>query len=293
MKEVNDYFPTVGVVAPSHMADLFTAPAHNLGINLLTHSSNELHLESLVTFAKQCDVITIFGPDIPLSTIKSLESQGHRVYPSSESLARIVRATKSASSTSELTVLIARSAHGQATSWVPTQIKSEARDTVMTISPAAEIASDELVSFQERALQVAQEMAIIGVASISIDSNEDICGVEAGPGISGLWTVGGALTDQFEQHLRAILDLPLGDPSISNRSGRDTYTVMSTFIYGSKSDMYRPYLHLMARSPQMKFHQYRGASTTAGHLSLSGDDLGSLIHECEHARDYMSGEVDE
>lgn len=294
MKKTNEYFPTVGVVAPAYVADLFLAPALNLGINLLLYTEEDYDLESLRTFATRCDVITWAQTNLPQSTIKSLELFGHKIYPSSQGAAQIGASaiqsdlTIQSGGDSELVVLVARSAHGQATTWVPTRTKNSGAEVVMTISPAADLSLEISSSAQGRALQAAQDSALIGVASVIFDNSLEISRIEAGPHVTGLWTLDGSRTDQFEQHLRAILDLPLGDPSTT-----DAHTVMCRFEAGTKLDMYRPYLHLMARSPRMKFHQYKSDEKFAGHLSLSGEDLNELIAECEHARDYMSGVIDE
>jgi 5-(carboxyamino)imidazole ribonucleotide synthase len=112
-----------------------------------------------------------------------------------------------------------------------------------------------------------------------------------GPHISGLWTIEGSRTSQFEQHLRAILDLPLGDPSMTSK-----FAVMGLIAAGDKPDMYRPYLHLMARNPDLKFHQYRKAAipgATIGHVTAIGTDLQKLYEDVSHARDYMSAAIDE
>jgi len=88
------------------------------------------------------------------------------------------------------------------------------------------------------------------------------------PHNSGLWTIEGAKTSQFEQHLRAILDLPLGDPAMVSR-----YAVTGNILGGDKTDMYRPYLHLMARNPNLKFHQYKNEirkGSNVGHVSRCG-----------------------
>jgi 5-(carboxyamino)imidazole ribonucleotide synthase len=72
--------------------------------------------------------------------------------------------------------------------------------------------------------------------------------------------------------------------------------VTGKVIGGDKADMYRPYLHLMARNPSLRFHQYRTdvkPGVEVGHLTVCGDDLNYLTQEIEHARDYMSGVVDE
>mgnify|MGYP006270113533 CR=1 FL=1 len=111
------------------------------------------------------------------------------------------------------------------------------------------------------------------------------------PHNSGHWTIEGAITSQFEQHLRAILDLPLGDTKMTSK-----WAVMGNILGGSKLDMYRPYLHLMAREPRLKFHQYRKevrAGRKIGHVTIAGENLLELRAEIDHALKYMSGEVDE
>ena len=74
------------------------------------------------------------------------------------------------------------------------------------------------------------------------------------------------------------------------------WAVMGNVLGGSKTDMYRPYLHLMARTPALKFHQYRKEvrpGRKIGHVSMTGDNLVELRNEVAHALAYMSGEIDE
>jgi 5-(carboxyamino)imidazole ribonucleotide synthase len=77
-----------------------------------------------------------------------------------------------------------------------------------------------------------------------------------------------------------------------------TYEIAVTgnIFGGDKKDMYRPYLHLMARNPDLKFHQYMNEiepGNTIGHVTAAGSDLQKLIDDVEHACDYMSGVIDE
>jgi 5-(carboxyamino)imidazole ribonucleotide synthase len=72
--------------------------------------------------------------------------------------------------------------------------------------------------------------------------------------------------------------------------------VVGNLVAGRKIDMYRPYLHLMARTPALKFHQYRNEvslGSKVGHITLLGDRLEDLTSEIQHAIDYISGEIDE
>ena len=75
-----------------------------------------------------------------------------------------------------------------------------------------------------------------------------------------------------------------------------TYVVTGNFYCGDKPNMYRPYLHLMARTPALKFHQYKNSAEPGelmGHITLAGDNLPKIIEEIEHALQYLQGEIDE
>ena len=194
----------------------------------------------------------------------------------------------------EIAVMVARSPHGQATSWTPTETVQVDGICTMTISPATSISSDVAESAQRLALEVANEVGVVGVMAIEMfvkGGELFINELAMRPHNSGHWTIEGSRTSQFEQHLRAILDLPLGDPKMTSR-----YAVMGNILGGEKTNMYRPYLHLMARNPDLKFHQYQKEvrlGRKIGHVTALGDDLVQLTADVQHARQYMSGEIDE
>jgi len=194
----------------------------------------------------------------------------------------------------EIAVMVARSPHGQATSWTPTETVQEDGICTLTISPAQNISADVAEEAQKLALEIAQEVGVIGVMAVEMfvkGNHLFINELAMRPHNSGHWTIDGSRTSQFEQHLRAILDLPLGDPSMST-----DYAVMGNILGGEKTDMYRPYLHLMARNPDLKFHQYKKevrAGRKIGHVTAIGSDLLQLTTDVQHARDYMSGAIDE
>ena len=194
----------------------------------------------------------------------------------------------------EIAVMVARSPHGQATSWTPTETVQVDGICTMTISPATSISSDVAESAQRLALEVANAVGVVGVMAIEMFVKAGelfINELAMRPHNSGHWTIEGSRTSQFEQHLRAILDLPLGDPKMTSR-----YAVMGNILGGEKTNMYRPYLHLMARNPDLKFHQYQKEvrlGRKIGHVTALGDDLVQLTTDVQHARQYMSGEIDE
>ena len=194
----------------------------------------------------------------------------------------------------EIAVMVARSAHGQAVTWAPTETVQSDGICTSTISPAPKLSQEMAEKAQHLALSIANDLSLIGVMAVEMFVKGDelfINELAMRPHNSGHWTIEGAKTSQFEQHLRAILDLPLGDPAMVA-----PYAVMGNILGGEKTDMYRPYLHLMARNPNLKFHQYKKEirkGRKVGHVTVVGENLLELTEVIAHARDYMSGEIDE
>ena len=194
----------------------------------------------------------------------------------------------------EIAVMVARSPHGQATSWAPVETVQEDGICTITITPAQKISSQVAETAQQIALEIAQLVGVVGVMAVEMFIKGDqiyINELAMRPHNSGHWSIEGSVTSQFEQHLRAILDLPLGSPAMNH-----PYAVMGNVLGGEKTDMYRPYLHLMARTPTLHFHQYKKEvrpGRKIGHVTACGDDLLHLTQEVQHARDYMSGVIDE
>ncbi len=194
----------------------------------------------------------------------------------------------------EIAVMVARSPHGQATSWSATETIQEDGICTLTISPAQVISEELSARAQKLALDIAHDLGVVGVMAVEMFVKGDhlfINEVAMRPHNSGHWTIDGSRTSQFEQHLRAVLDLPLGDPEMTHQ-----FAVMGNILGGEKTDMYRPYLHLMARNPDLKFHQYLKEvrpGRKIGHVTAAGSNLLQLTEDVQHARDYMSGAIDE
>jgi 5-(carboxyamino)imidazole ribonucleotide synthase len=195
---------------------------------------------------------------------------------------------------SEIAVMVARSPHGQATSWAPVETVQEDGICTLTITPAQNISPAVAEKAQQLALDIAQLVGVVGVMAVEMFVKGDqlfINELAMRPHNSGHWSIEGSVTSQFEQHLRAILDLPLGSPALTH-----PYSVMGNILGGEKTDMYRPYLHLMAKSPELHFHQYKKEvrpGRKVGHVTACGSDLVHLTQEVTHARDYMNGVIDE
>ncbi|MFF2811472.1 5-(carboxyamino)imidazole ribonucleotide synthase [Streptomyces sp. NPDC058000] len=199
----------------------------------------------------------------------------------------------------ELAANVVRSPHGQAVAYpvVESVQVNGVCDTVIAPAPGL---SDELSTHaQQLALRIADELGVVGHLAVELFEVRDADGSPAvlvnelamRPHNSGHWTQDGAITSQFANHVRAVLDLPLGDPR-----PRARWTVMANVLGGDYPDMYAAYLHCMARDPQLKIHMYGKdvkPGRKVGHVNTYGDDLADVRERAAHAAGYLRGTITE
>ena len=200
----------------------------------------------------------------------------------------------------ELAVLIARSPSGQATAWPVVETVQTDGICTEVLAPAPGLDEDFAAQATEAALRIAGDLGVTGVMAVELfevrdprtgDSAYVVNELAMRPHNSGHWSIDGAVTSQFEQHLRAVLDLPLGDPT-----PREPWTVMGNVLGGDYPELYPAYRHLLARDPGLKMHLYgKGVrpGRKIGHVNVSGDDLADLRVRAQHACDYLRGVVTE
>ncbi|MEU5214290.1 5-(carboxyamino)imidazole ribonucleotide synthase [Streptomyces sp. NPDC020742] len=199
----------------------------------------------------------------------------------------------------ELAANIVRSPHGQAVAYpvVESVQVDGVCDTV--IAPAPELDPELAGQAQELALRIGKELEVVGHLAVELfetvaaDGTPRILVNELAmrPHNSGHWTQDGAITSQFANHVRAVLDLPLGDPR-----PRARWTVMANVLGGDFPDMYSAYLHCMARDPQLKIHMYGKdvkPGRKVGHVNTYGDDLADVRERAAHAAGYLRGTITE
>jgi 5-(carboxyamino)imidazole ribonucleotide synthase len=194
----------------------------------------------------------------------------------------------------ELAAVVARSPHGQAVAYPV--VESVQRDgmCIEVVAPAPGLPSDLATEAQRIALTTAASLGVVGVLAVEMFETTDgrllVNELAMRPHNSGHWTIDGAVTSQFENHLRAVLDLPLGSPA-----ARAPYTVMVN-VLGGLPDVYPAYRHVMARDPWLKVHWYGKdirPGRKVGHVTVYGDDLDDLRARAWHAADYLKGDIDE
>ena len=196
--------------------------------------------------------------------------------------------------TQELAAQVARSPSGQAVAYPV--VRTVQTDGICTevVAPAPGLSDDHATAAQEIALQVAGLLDVTGMLAVELfDTAEGVLVNELAmrPHNSGHWSIDGAVTSQFENHVRAVLDLPLGSPRLVAR-----HAVMVNIIGGELHDLYPAYRHVMARDPGLRVHVYGKEvrpGRKVGHVTVVGDDLDDLLARAHHAADYLAGVIDE
>lgn len=195
----------------------------------------------------------------------------------------------------ELAANVVRSPHGQAVAYPVVESVQVGGVCDTVIAPAPGLDPDAAVRAQELALKIAHDLGVVGHLAVELFETRDgrilVNELAMRPHNSGHWTQDGAVTSQFANHLRAVLDLPLGDPR-----PRARWTVMANVLGGDYPDMYAAYLHCMARDPQLKIHMYGKdvkPGRKVGHVNTYGDDLADVRERAAHAAGYLRGTISE
>jgi 5-(carboxyamino)imidazole ribonucleotide synthase len=177
----------------------------------------------------------------------------------------------------ELAALVARSPFGQAAAWPVVETVQEAGQCVQVLAPAPGLDDDVAAAAQATALRLATELDVTGLLAVELfetTTGEMIVNELAmRPHNSGHWTIEGARTSQFEQHLRAVLDYPLGATAMT-APAVVMANVLGAEIEPAMSVDERCH-HLFARFPDVKIHLYGKAARPArkiGHVTALGDD---------------------
>ena len=157
----------------------------------------------------------------------------------------------------ELSVLVARRPSGEAVAWPVVESIQVNSVCDEVIAPAQDLTDDVAHAVTAAALRLAESLGVTGVMAVELF---EVPGSDAGylvnelamrPHNSGHWTMDGSVTGQFEQHLRAVLDLPLGATDLVG-----THTVMKNVLGGRATDSYSAYPSALSADPSAKVHFY-------------------------------------
>lgn len=191
----------------------------------------------------------------------------------------------------ELAQLVARRPSGQSAAWPLVETVQVDGVCAEVIAPAP--GSEALVDEARRiAAAIAEGLGVTGVLAVELFETTDgrllVNELAMRPHNSGHWTIDGAVTSQFEQHLRAVLDLPLGDPAKTA-----PVSVMVNVLGGpAGASMPDRYPSAFADYPDVKFHSYGKESRPGrkvGHLTATGSDTATVRDRARAAAAFFQG----
>ncbi|ONM47006.1 5-(carboxyamino)imidazole ribonucleotide synthase [Nocardia donostiensis] len=196
----------------------------------------------------------------------------------------------------ELSAMVARSPFGQAATWPVVQTVQRNGQCAVVIAPAPDLPEELAAAAETMALHLARELGVVGAMAVELFETHDgellVNELAMRPHNSGHWGMDGARTGQFEQHLRAVLDYPLGDTS-----PLAPVTVMANILGAAETpamSMDERLHHLFARMPDAKVHLYgkgERPDRKIGHVNVLGDEVAVVREKAERAAHWMSHAV--
>jgi 5-(carboxyamino)imidazole ribonucleotide synthase len=181
----------------------------------------------------------------------------------------------------ELAALVARSPFGQGAAWPVVQTVQRDGICVEVIAPAPRLDAELGSAAGQLALRLADELGVVGVLAVELFETVEgallVNELAMRPHNSGHWSMDGARTGQFEQHLRAVLDYPLG-----NTAPIAPVTVMANVLGAEqipRMSIDERLHHLFGRMPEARVHLYGKGERPGrkiGHVNILGAVGGSL-----------------
>lgn len=194
----------------------------------------------------------------------------------------------------ELSAMVARAPGGETAAWPVVESVQTGGICTEAIAPAPGLGVEVDAQVRALAQSIAAELGVTGVLAVELFESRDdndrplilVNELAMRPHNTGHWTQDGCVTSQFEQHLRAIMDWPLGSTTLTA-----PYTVMANTL-GAAVEPALPITQRMAavwaRYPQAKIHLYDKAYRAGrklGHVNVSGEDpeeTRRIARECAH-----------
>lgn len=205
--------------------------------------------------------------------------------------------------TRELAVMVARRPSGNMQAWPAVQTWQEEGQCAAVLAPAPDLEPAVAAAAVELALQIGAELQITGVFAVEMFLVE-APGATSGSGPvtgarlyinelamrphnSGHWTQDGCVTSQFEQHLRAVLDLPLGETKTLA-----PFTAMGNILGSAHEDPGVVTAQVMQEYPQAKVHLYRKGNRPKrkiGHVNVTAFSAQEALTAARQAADAFMG----
>jgi 5-(carboxyamino)imidazole ribonucleotide synthase len=194
----------------------------------------------------------------------------------------------------ELAILVARSPSGHGAAYPVVQTIQRDGICHEVLAPAPGLA-DHIAEYAiHLGLELARDLDVIGLLAVELFQTRRgllVNELAMRPHNSGHWTIEGARSSQFEQHLRAVLNLPLGSPAATA-----PYAVMANLLGGDDPDLHGKLNHVMAADPALKVHLYGKPvrpGRKVGHVTALGSDLATVRERARRAARYLTAGTEE
>ncbi len=192
--------------------------------------------------------------------------------------------------TREMSVLVVRRPGGESVAYPVSETVQRDGICHETTTPAPGLDPDYAAEIQAFATRIADELGVVGVLAVELMERPGgevvVNELAMRPHNSGHWTIEGAVTSQFENHLRAVLDLPLGSTALTA-----PVVVMSNVLGGSNPDLVGS-LPVVLADPDVRVHLY-GKSVKpgrkVGHVTVRGTDVATTQGAARAASDHLEG----
>lgn len=190
----------------------------------------------------------------------------------------------------ELSVIVARNPQGECVAYPVSETVQEHGICVETTTPAPGLDPGRAREIQELGRHIAAELGVVGLLAVELMERRDgtavINELAMRPHNTGHWSIDGAVTSQFENHLRAVAGLPLGDPS-----ARQPWCTMRNVLGGSHDDLTAE-LADVGRDGGLKVQFYGKTmrpGRKVGHVTTYGDDLADVQNRARRAAAHLMG----
>lgn len=195
----------------------------------------------------------------------------------------------------ELSVLVARRPGGQAVVYPVSETVQTDGICTATTTPAPGLRPDQVRDLQAMALRIAAELGVVGILAVELmqarDGSVVVNELAMRPHNTGHWSIDGAVTSQFENHLRAVADLPLGSTATLA-----PVSVMVNVLGGSRADLLGGLAGALAADPALRVQLYGKdlvPGRKVGHVTALGDEVEATTQRAWRAARYLMGDTDE
>lgn len=258
--------------------------------------------KAVSTTAELAEFISLHGPEVIVKTpVGGYDGRGVRVVSTPDqvsdwlapevlaSLGGELLAEEKVSFKRELAQLSARNHKGEFRFWPVVETRQKNGVCSEVLAPAPDLSSGQITKAKEIAELISASLGVTGNLAVELfetDSGELLVNELAmRPHNSGHFSIEGSTTSQFEQHLRAVLDLPLGDTTT-----KDACVMVNLLGVSNDKDYLDKYPTVMKNFPTAKLHSYGKSPRVGrklGHITVIGPDLSGALATANAARSAL------